>query len=66
MIRFQIMTSVSYAVIAVVLKFLLADRLGMAGIVWGTVASYGLVALPLYVRYARRHLDRVAATSPVV
>jgi len=65
-IRFQIMTSVSYAVIAVVLKFLLADRLGMAGIVWGTVASYGLVALPLYVRYARRHLDRVAATSPVV
>ena len=62
-IRFQIATSVSYAVIAVALKFLLTDRLGMAGIVWGTVVSYGLVALPLYVRYARRHLDRVAAAA---
>lgn len=61
-IRFQILTSVSYALVAVALKFLLADRLGMAGIVWGTVISYGLIALPLYVRYTRRHLDRVAAT----
>jgi O-antigen/teichoic acid export membrane protein len=62
-IRFQIATSVSYAVIAVALKFVLTDRIGMAGIVWGTVISYGLVALPLYVRYARRHLDRVAAAA---
>jgi O-antigen/teichoic acid export membrane protein len=59
-IRFQIATSVSYAVIAVALKFVLTDRIGMAGIVWGTVISYGVIALPLYVRYARRHLDRVA------
>ena len=61
-IRFQILTSVSYALVAVALKFLLADRLGMAGIVWGTVASYGLIVLPLYIRYSRRHLDKVAAT----
>lgn len=64
-IRFQIATSVSYAVIAVALKFVLTDRIGMAGIVWGTVISYGVIALPLYVRYARRHLDRVADAQEV-
>ena len=60
-IRFQIATSLSYALVAVALKIVLAHGLGMAGIVWGTVLAYGLIALPLYVRYARRHLDRVAA-----
>ena len=62
-IRFQIAVSVSYAAIAVALKFWLADRLGMAGIVWGTVASYGLVLLPLYIRYSIRHLHKVAAAT---
>jgi O-antigen/teichoic acid export membrane protein len=62
-IRFQIMTSVSYAAIALALKFLFAERLGVAGIVWATVASYALIALPLYARYALRHLDRVAAAA---
>jgi len=62
-IRFQIAVSLSYAAVAVALKFWLASRLGIAGIVWATVASYALLLLPLYVRYALRYLDRVAAAA---
>jgi O-antigen/teichoic acid export membrane protein len=57
-IRFQIIVSVTYAAIAVGLKLVLAERLGPAGIVWATVASYGLFLLPLYVGFSRRYLSR--------
>jgi O-antigen/teichoic acid export membrane protein len=60
-IRFQIVVSLAYAAIAVALKLALAPSLGAAGIVWGTVASYGLVLLPLYAGFSRRHLARLAA-----
>jgi len=57
-IRFQMMVSLGYAAIAVGLKLMLAERLGMAGIVWATVASYGLFLLPLYIGFSRRYLSR--------
>ncbi|GGF31067.1 hypothetical protein GCM10011611_41500 [Aliidongia dinghuensis] len=62
-IRFQIIVSVSYALIALALKLWLAHVLGIAGIVWATVASYVLFLLPLYARYAWRHLARIAAAG---
>jgi hypothetical protein len=44
-LRFQIGIALSMAVVAVFLKILLATRMGVAGIVWGTDVAYAFAAL---------------------
>jgi O-antigen/teichoic acid export membrane protein len=68
-LRFQIGTALSMAIAAVFLKLLLATRMGVAGIIWGTDLAYLFVALapcawfvPSFLK-AISDKDRVAADA---
>jgi O-antigen/teichoic acid export membrane protein len=48
MLRFQICTALVYGLSAFILKFLLADRLGVGGILWATTIAYLTINVPAF------------------
>jgi O-antigen/teichoic acid export membrane protein len=53
--RFQIAVSCGMSLLAIVLKLLLVQEIGISGVVWGTVITYA-VSLPVTYLYLRRKL----------
>lgn len=58
-VKFQVVTALASALAGVVLKIILVGEIGIAGVVWATVASYsGFVLLPFYLLRRRILGDR--------
>ena len=60
-LRFQVVVASVMAVVNLALSIVLARRVGVAGVVWGTVVSYGLiVGVPSVVLVRRWLRDGIA------
>jgi O-antigen/teichoic acid export membrane protein len=52
----QLPISITFAVVGVIVKVILASRFGPAGIVWGTILAFSGISLMPYAWLVRRHL----------
>ena len=62
-IGFQLATSWSMAVVAVILKIVLVPRIGVEGAIWATVIAYTVFILLPDAVYVPRYLDRLKSHS---
>lgn len=54
-IKYQIISAISFSVFSILLKILLPSLIGISGIVWATSIAYILITLPIYI-YASKKL----------
>ena len=60
-IRFQVWSALSMAVTNIVLSVILARHVGLPGIIWGTVISYGVCCVVPWFFFVPRLLKRLEA-----
>ncbi len=59
--KFQIITSIIFAIACLATKILLAGRYGIIGVPWATIITYGLIAMLPSIFYVPRLLEQMAA-----
>ncbi len=53
-IKIQIISSVLFTILAIILKLILPSFIGLSGIVWGTSISYLITTLPIYIYNSKK------------
>jgi O-antigen/teichoic acid export membrane protein len=62
-LRAQIPLGIAFAVTAIAAKVAFANQFGIAGIIWGTIATYSITQLVPYVHIIRRHIRELTQSS---